>query len=115
MISNKAKTGIAPIDFNKVCNIVATDLKEKFSDFVLSVGKVKHKVNHSVLTLIINFKRKGPKNQTIDADTIGNIVEYLVADLKCNMAIPHDFAAHSAESIQKQFTTIITINLKTGD
>ena len=53
MISNKAKTGIAPIDFNKVCNIVASDLKEKFSDIVLSVGKVKHKVNHSVLTLII--------------------------------------------------------------
>lgn len=112
MISNKATTGIEPIDFNKVCNLVKTDLISKFGDTVLSVGKVKHKVNHSILTLIINFKRKAPKNQTVDTDTINNMVEFLTADLKCANLIPSTFHTTIFKLEQKQFTTNLTISLK---
>lgn len=112
MISTKATTGIEPIDFNKVCNLVKTDLISKFGDTVLSVGKVKHKVNHSILTLIINFKRKAPKNQTVDTTTINNMVEFLTADLKCANLIPSTFHTTIFKLEQKQFTTNLTINLK---
>lgn len=112
MITNKAKTGIEPIDFNKVCNLVSNDLLEKFSENVLFVRSVKHKVNHAILTLTINFKRKGPKNQTIDDETIGSMVEYLVADLKCSKLIPKGFHATVFKTEQHQFTTILTINIK---
>lgn len=112
MITNKAKTGIEPIDFNKVCKLVTNDLLEKFNENVLFVRSVKHKVNHAILTLTINFKRKGPKNQTIDTDTLNAMVEYLVANLKCSKLIPKGFHATVFKTEQHQFTTILTINLK---
>ena len=112
MISTKATTGIEPIDFNKVCNLVKNDLMTKFGDTVRSVGKVKHKVNHSILTLIINFKRKAPKNQPVDTNTINNMVEFLTADLKCANLIPSTFHTTIFKLEQKQFTTNLSINLK---
>lgn len=112
MITNKAKIGIEPIDFNKVCNLVKTDLLEKFKDNVLSVRSVKHKVNHAILTLTITFKRKGPKNQAIDTDTIDSMVDYLVVDLKCSKLIPKGFHAAFFKTENTQFTTILTISLK---
>lgn len=112
MISTKATTGIEPIDFNKVCNLVRNDLMTKFGDTVLSVGKVKHKVNNAILTLIINFKRKAPKNKTVDTATINNMVEFLTADLKCANLIPSTFHTTIFKLEQKQFTTNLSINLK---
>lgn len=111
MISTKATTGIEQIDFNKVCNLVKTDLLSKFSDTVLSIGKVKHKVNHAILTIIVNFKRKEPKKQPIDKTTINNIVEFLTADLKCANLIPSSFKPTIFKIEQKHFTTIFTFNL----
>lgn len=112
MISTKATTGIEKIDFNKVCNLVKNDLISKFGDTVLAVGKVKHKVNHAILTIIINFKRKAPKNQTVDTATINNMVEFLTADLKCTKLIPSTFHTTIFKLEQKQFTTNLSINLK---
>ena len=112
MISTKATTGIEKINFNKVCNLVKTDLISKFGDTVRSVGKVKHKVNHSILPLIINFKRKAPKNQPVDTNTINNMVEFLTADLKCANLIPSTFHTTIFKLEQKQFTTNLSINLK---
>jgi len=112
MISNKAKTGIEPIDYNKVCNQVKSYLIENYSENVVFVRSVKHKVNHSILTLTINFKRKGPKNQSIDNDTLNNMVDYLVANLKRLHLIPKGFHATVFKTEQHQFTTTLTINLK---
>lgn len=112
MISTKATTGIEKITFNKVCNLVKNDLISKFGDTVLSVGKVTHKVNHSILTLSINFKRKAPKNKTVDTETINNMVEFLTADLKCAKLIPSTFHTTIFKLEQKQFTTNLSINLK---
>ena len=110
MISTKATTGIEHIDFNKVCNLVKNDLMTKFADTVRSVGKVKHKVNHATLT--INFKTKSPKNTPVDTNTINNMVEFLTADLKCANLIPSTFHTTILKLEQKQFTTILIINLK---
>lgn len=111
MIANKAKTGIEPIDYNRVCEQVASDLVSKFPDKVKSVGKPKHKVNHAVLTLTVKIKRLGTKNQLLDAGTINTMVDYITANLKANQLIPNNF--HSTHSVvQHQFTSIITINLK---
>lgn len=110
MISTKATTGIEHIDFNKVCNLVKNDLMTKFADTVRSVGKVKHKVNHAILT--INFKKKAPKNTPVDTNTINNMVEFLTADLKCANLIPSTFHTTILKLEQKPFTTILSINLK---
>ncbi len=112
MISTKATTGIEKINFNKVCNLVKTDLISKFGETVRSVGKVKHKVNHSIITISINFKRNAPKNQSVDTATINNMVEFLTADLKCAKLIPSTFHTTIFKLEQKQFTTILSINLK---
>lgn len=112
MISTKATHGIQPIDFNKVCNLVKTDLITKFPETVLCVGKVKHKVNHAILTIIITFKRNGPKNNHVDDATINNMVEFITADLKCANLIPSTFHPTILKLEQKQFTTTLCINLK---
>lgn len=83
----------------------------KFGDTVLAVGKVKHKVNHDILTLRINFKRNAPKNKTLDTPTINNMVETITVDIKCNNLIPSTFNTTICRIEQKQFTTYITINL----
>jgi hypothetical protein len=112
MITNKAKTGIEPIDFDQVCFLVRNDLQTKFADHIYSVGKVKHKVNHAILTLGITFKRKGKKNQPLETDLISNMVEYIVADLKCNRLIPASFHSTIFRVNNTQFTTYLNINLK---
>ena len=111
MITNKAKTGIEPIDFNKVCNQVASDLLTKFSETVLSAD-VKHKVNHSILTLIVNFKKKGPKTKPVDNNILETMVEYIAANLKCNKLIPPGFKPTIYKIERRKFTTILSINLK---
>lgn len=111
MIANKAKTGIEPIDYNRVCEQVASDLVSKFPDKVKSVAKPKHKVNHAVLTITAKIKRLGPKNQYLDAGTINTMVDYITANLKANQLIPNNFKS-TFSVVQHQFTSIITINLK---
>ena len=110
MISTKDTTGIEHIDFNKVCNLVKNDLMTKFADTVRSVGKVKHKVNRAILTN--KKKRKAPKNTPVDTNTINNMVEFLTADLKCANLIPSTLHTTILKLEQKQFTTILIINLK---
>lgn len=112
MISTNSTPTIKLIDFNKVCNLVKNDLMPKFADTVLSVGKVKHKVKHSILTIIINFKRNAHKNNTLDTATINNMVDAITVDLKCNNLIPSTFHTTIFKIEQKQFTTYLTFNLK---
>lgn len=111
MISTKATTWIEPINFNKVCNQVASDLLTKFPDTVMS-AKVKHKVNHSILTLVVNIKKKGHKTKQIDNSILETMVEYIAANLKCNKLIPPSFKPTIDKIDRRKFTTILSINLK---
>lgn len=111
MITNKARTGLEPIDFNKVCNQVASDLLTKFPDTVMS-AEVKHKVNHSILTLVANIKKKGPKTKQIDNSILETMVDYIAANLKCNKLIPPSFKPTIYKIERRKFTTILSINLK---